>query len=461
MKRILLTAAMILSLGVTALPQTTVSPEAGSFEITPAAPPVPALKYKLLFNGSNDSVPGNAALLYLDSILLMGTGSADKSDKAMAAYDAKDMARFNTLADSLQDNAMFEELELAGRREECDWQTPIREMGVNTLLPHLSPLRHIGKIVEVRALRQIEQGRIDDALATIRTGFELANKIGKERVLISGLISLVLTVEMNNSIAQIMNRADAPNLYWALIELPGRKAIIENDLNGELLWLATSSAMIQKLHGTELSADEWESIWEYIKGALHPGTAREAVPAGQVPNVVRQASPELMRQAREEYAQTHHLTPDEVDHIDPVIVICRFYFHQHVIALDEMFKLRGLPYPILLAKSREYDESINKLVHDYPMNFFLEALSRIHKGVWHAAEVDRQIAALTTIEAIRAYAAANNGQLPARLEDIKDTPAPDNPVTGLPFDYSMDNGVVTISDSQTEQPLSYTIRIRK
>jgi hypothetical protein len=129
--------------------------------------------------------------------------------------------------------------------------------------------------------------------------------------------------------------------------------------------------------------------------------------------------------------------------------------------MDEMFKLRGLPYPILLPMSRQYDDYRNKLQHDQPENFFLEALPTIHRAVWRAAEVDRQLAALTTVEAIRSYAAANNGQLPARLEDIKETPCPDNPATGLPFDYSMDNGVVTISDSQSEQPLSYTINIRK
>ncbi len=68
---------------------------------------------------------------------------------------------------------------------------------------------------------------------------------------------------------------------------------------------------------------------------------------------------------------------------------------------------------------------------------------------------------MTAVEAIRSYAAANGGKLPARLEDVSDTPVPDNPATGLPFDYGVDGDTATLSDSQSEQTLSYTIKIRK
>jgi hypothetical protein len=68
---------------------------------------------------------------------------------------------------------------------------------------------------------------------------------------------------------------------------------------------------------------------------------------------------------------------------------------------------------------------------------------------------------LTTVEAIRSYAAANNGELPAQLSDITETPVPLNPATGEPFEYRVDNGTATLSDSKSEGWLTYTIRIRK
>jgi hypothetical protein len=69
---------------------------------------------------------------------------------------------------------------------------------------------------------------------------------------------------------------------------------------------------------------------------------------------------------------------------------------------------------------------------------------------------------MTTVEAIRSYAAAKRGKLPAHLEDITDTPAPNNPMTDKPFDYHVDGGVAILSDPQSQiDPLTYTISIRQ
>jgi hypothetical protein len=112
-------------------------------------------------------------------------------------------------------------------------------------------------------------------------------------------------------------------------------------------------------------------------------------------------------------------------------------------------------------KSGEFDQYVIKLKHDQPQNIFLKMLPEMHGAVWIFARTDRQLAAMTAVEAIRSYAAANGGNLPAKLPDVTSTPVPDNPVTGLPFDYGVDGETATLSDSQSEQTLTYTIKIRK
>jgi hypothetical protein len=77
------------------------------------------------------------------------------------------------------------------------------------------------------------------------------------------------------------------------------------------------------------------------------------------------------------------------------------------------------------------------------------------------ARTDRQTAALAAVEAIRSYAAANGGALPKSLDDVKETPVPENPATGKPFEYRVENDVATLSDTKSESPLTYTIKIRK
>jgi hypothetical protein len=51
--------------------------------------------------------------------------------------------------------------------------------------------------------------------------------------------------------------------------------------------------------------------------------------------------------------------------------------------------------------------------------------------------IDRRLAALRCVEAVRLYAGDHDGKLPSSLEEIKDLPAPLDPVTGSAFDYKL------------------------
>ena len=52
--------------------------------------------------------------------------------------------------------------------------------------------------------------------------------------------------------------------------------------------------------------------------------------------------------------------------------------------------------------------------------------------------LEREIASLRVIEALRMYAAENNGKLPQSLDDIWQVPVPINPATGKEFLYHVD-----------------------
>jgi hypothetical protein len=83
-------------------------------------------------------------------------------------------------------------------------------------------------------------------------------------------------------------------------------------------------------------------------------------------------------------------------------------------------------------------------------------------------KLDRQIAALRTVEAIRLYAGAAGGRLPARLEEVQQVPVPLNPMTGEPFTYELqaDRAVLSApleSDDRRmpEKAVRYEIQIAK
>lgn len=460
MKRIIMALIVVLSLCTATFAQTTGHPDERTFELTPTAPPRPAMKYQLLFDDMVDRRPGNAAILYLDAVLLMGPDAKTKAEKALAAFDAKDMKTFDSLADSLEQPPLFDELDLAARREYCDWQPPFRERGIQTLLPHLEPLIHgIARLIMVRSLRQIDQGKVDDALATLRLGYELADKTGNEPVLLSGLVSLGMSRMMNDALVRLMNRPDSPNLYWALSELPPRQEILRHAFDGERLSSATSTFpnLARVKAGEEISAAQWHEVLDYI-GKL--AAASEGGPKWNA-DPIKDASPQNVAEARKFYAAIRHLSAQQSPQVDPVIVLGNFYLHQYEIEYDNFFSLRGLSYPISLVKAREFDASSAKLAKEQPANPFIQLMPAIDRGIWAFARVDRQLAALAAVEAIRSYAAANNHKLPQRLEDIQETPAPNNPATGKPFEYRVQNDTAVLSDSQSQETLTYTIRIRK
>jgi hypothetical protein len=71
-------------------------------------------------------------------------------------------------------------------------------------------------------------------------------------------------------------------------------------------------------------------------------------------------------------------------------------------------------------------------------------LPAIPKVIVNNNRLDRKIAALRIIEALRLYAAAHDGQLPEKLADITEVPVPLDPGTGKPFEYQRDKDAGTL-----------------
>jgi hypothetical protein len=181
----------------------------------------------------------------------------------------------------------------------------------------------------------------------------------------------------------------------------------------------------------------------------------------QLPDVVKDASKETFEKATKEYAATHRLTAKQAAEAEPIGVLGEYYFGQFEIAYDEWSKCRGLAYPALIEKAKAFDSWSKKLKEEQRSNPLAQTLPVMTGVVGKFARADRQLAALTTVEALRAYAAANGGKLPEQLDDIVETPVPANPMTGKPFSYAVSNGVATISDSTRGDHFEYTIKIRK
>jgi tetratricopeptide (TPR) repeat protein len=80
--------------------------------------------------------------------------------------------------------------------------------------------------------------------------------------------------------------------------------------------------------------------------------------------------------------------------------------------------------------------------------------------------LDRDVAALQSVEAIRLYAGRHDGRLPNELADVTEVHIPDNPATQKPFVYRRTDAKATLEapdaeGAAREKPLRYELKLKQ
>jgi hypothetical protein len=99
-----------------------------------------------------------------------------------------------------------------------------------------------------------------------------------------------------------------------------------------------------------------------------------------------------------------------------------------------------------------------------PLALFASMIPALDSVMKNRLKIDRRVAALRVIEALRLHAAAHGGQLPESLDQIKEVPVPEDPATGEPFIYRAADEAGILHGLRAELPppwLSYRITIRR
>jgi hypothetical protein len=136
--------------------------------------------------------------------------------------------------------------------------------------------------------------------------------------------------------------------------------------------------------------------------------------------------------------------PEEVEALPAlqVVLIHSLLVYQRL--QDDLFKCAGLPYwearPLMVQADQRIRQARNRL-EGMPFIDFLPALQKV---IATTARMDRRIAALRCIEAIRIYAAAHDGKLPPALDAVTEVPVPIDPMTGKAFTYRVSGERATL-----------------
>ena len=418
--------------------------------LTPAAAPAPLLKYRLLPELA-DTQPGNAALLYQRAHSFEWWTNIRQQRYYADISDWLDLP-FKKLppeAEFVRQFSALREVDLAARREHCDWEmtSRLKQDGIGTLIPDVQGFREYAVLLGLRCRFEIADKDYPKAVYTLQSGFALARHVNEAPILINSLVGMAISDVMFRRVEEMIQAPGAPNLYWALTALPRPLIDLRKGLEGEKMMLETEFPELKIIETEPLSPHAQQKLLKRLadRGWLallgHDPESGWQQKFGFL-SIALKAYPQAKRSL---IAQGH--TPAEVEAMPVMQVVLIDALRHYRVVRDQTFVWANLPYWQAQAGWKKADNDMRGLVKKQPAaSLFVAFLPAVHRVFAASARLDRRIAALRCIEAIRLHAAAHGGQLPAKLADITVVPVPDDPATGKSFVYRVDGNRVTLRD---------------
>jgi hypothetical protein len=435
-----------------------------TWRMTVHAQPVsrPALAHALLPD-PGQRTPGNAAPVYLiamaqarqikvpevdaEDLKRKGLPPAEDSDLMYYYFElpiervpVKDLEQFMRPYDPA-----LQTLHVAARREYCRWDLPIREQGLQTPFTHLNDARHLVNLASLQARLHVARGEHAEAAREIGAVFRMGLDVAQDGMLIQSLVGTGIGAVAVERTKDLVQRPGAPNLYWPLANLPRPFVSFRSTMQWEQAGLMATFPELQRADADPMSSDDWARFVNRIP-ALSLGAGEYASGTPTVETTLGPAALGAVLYPRaKRFLRELGLSPEKVDAMPVPEALGRYVLGQYRARYDDMVKWSGVPYWQAIPELSKLEASFARQQQsDAPAQFFLAVIPAAARAATQLALLDRRIAMLQTVEGIRAYAAANAGKLPPKLEDMTETPAPPDPTTGKPFAYHIEGGRATL-----------------
>jgi hypothetical protein len=263
----------------------------------------------------------------------------------------------------------------------------------------------------------------------------MGRSIAQGPTVIQDLVGTAITALLLKEVESLMQIPDSPNLYWALTALPDPMIDMHTSLENEREVLFVEFPQLRNLESEVLTpAQASAAASDFMKKIQTLGVGDSDVsfkgllPVGWVMMHYSDAK---------EFLADKGYSEERIGAIPAAQAVLIYQKQEYLEMLDNMFKWFEIPYyqaqPYLQESKKRLDNHRHtKGIKVNLFTAFLPALSRI---ALLQARLDRNIALLRTIEAIRMFAADHSGQLPGSLAEITAVPIPADPVTGKDFIY--------------------------
>lgn len=444
--------------------------------IRPAAPPVPALKYRLI-PPRRSLVPGNAAMLYhrgIQQAVEVRLRLANQADAAKAPAPAERRPSAEERIVKWIDGPIAEipraqaeeilqiyrgalrEAELGATRSHCDWEFDRRKEGIYLLLPEIQEMRTLARLVSLRARLAILDGDTDAAMHWIEVGMTMGRHTGDGPILIQALVGLAIDFVMVECLKELIQAPGTPSLCWALADRPRPFIDLRRPIEYEGEIIERELPGLDEADGEPWSLDRARSFVAEVQEKLIPLVAGEPIPggAGAIPpdpsdfatriGVAAMAA-KIYPEARKALIAAGY--PEAKVEAMPVVQVAALHTLREYRRLrDDTHKWMNVPYWQTYDRiDRSFPADAKEKLANPLLTLFQMLTPALNSGRLAGLRAERQLDALQCVEGIRSYAAAHEGRLPESLEAVTEAPIPIDPATGKPFAYKADGRTATLS----------------
>ncbi len=252
-----------------------------SLTVSPRTAPVPALKYRLSPLKS-DLKEGNAAPIYLRLVHEQNDASRKYWSETprpwnLLPVDKIPLEEARKFLDARRD--MLRQFEIGARRRTVDWNYTLDEGNIiSILLPDAQVMRQYVPMLVLQIRVALAEGDFAKAAHHMETGFAFSQHVGDGPFLINSLVGIALAAQFTGTIADLIERSDAPNFYWAIATLPHPFIDMRRALDQEY---RTFEGMYPELADVEReqSAEHWNATLRRIRMDLRGlATERDKLP---------------------------------------------------------------------------------------------------------------------------------------------------------------------------------------
>lgn len=477
MARVALTLGIVMAARESASAQDQPAPprprQAGvvELEISPASEPVPALKYRLL-PPQRERLPGNAALYYHRALLTLH----DSLPSAKPAQELQSRIQdwLSTPLDKLPIadvektvvgfRQVLAELERGARCERCDWQVPIELDGIATTMPEIQSMRNAVRVLGLSVRLKTAKGDFPGAIRSVQACLQISRHLNDGKTMISALVGSATAAVALGQLESLVQQPGAPNLYWALTDLPTPLIDLRDAFESEYLLLDREFPQLARFRSQTLPLDEARRLTdEILERWANAGLGDEGPKTLEGARIQFMQTSLVLLPAARRHLMEEGRTPEQIDAMPVPQIVMLELERQWDVANQAVLKWSRVPEPFRSAGWNQevqlFSEScLRRQSFQIDFNLLRPA---IEQGGQAGLRRDRQIAMLRIVEAIRLHAAQEKGQLPDSLEAIKVVPIPTDPATSQPFLYTVANGAATLEGTPFPGvQFRYLIRLR-